>query len=220
MNVSQLHRGMPNYPDRLIVQLGDQAPSILWVSGNQEILHRLDDEKYFSLALVASVDSPVSIFQPTLDTVHSLCDGTTVFVGGFHSPLEKLCLQQLLRERQSVVICFARTLVRMKLPSTWQRSLEEGRLLLLSPFPHTHRRPTLETARVRNELVAALSAGVLIAFAATGSKTEQFCQSLLKRGKPVWAINCLDNGPLLSLGIPAYRSGAFGPMRQKPAVEG
>lgn len=218
MNVSQLHRGMPNYPDRLSILLGDQAPSTLWVSGDQEILHRLDDGKWFSIALMASVDSPGSMLQPTLETIHSLCDATRVFIGGFHSPLEKLSLQRLIREQQSVVICMARTLVGMRLPAPWQRPLAEGRLVLVSPFSQAYRRPTLETARVRNELVVTLSAAVLIAFAAKGSKTEQYCQSLLRRGKPMWAIDSIDNASLLSLGIPVYRPGVFEGMRQRAAA--
>ena len=53
----------------------------------------------------------------------------------------------------------------MRIPSDWRGSLKDGRLLVLSLFPSTQRRPTAELAAQRNDLVADLAHQVFIAHA-------------------------------------------------------
>ena len=83
------------------------------------------------------------------------------FIGGFHTPMEKECLAILLRGKQPVIICPARSLERMRLPSGWLPGLSEGRLLLLSPFEQKHKRLNAKLAAFRNEFVAACSPALL-----------------------------------------------------------
>ncbi|MDG5996712.1 MAG: hypothetical protein E3K33_07075 [Candidatus Brocadia sp.] len=63
-------------------------------------------------------------------------------VGGFHSPVERECLTVLLRGSQPVIICPARSIEGMRIPGTWRRPIDEGRLLILSPFDQKYRRIT------------------------------------------------------------------------------
>jgi predicted Rossmann fold nucleotide-binding protein DprA/Smf involved in DNA uptake len=102
-----------------------------------------------------------------------LRDAGVAVIGGFHSPMEKECLNLLLRGKQPIVICPARGLQRMRIPPAWKTPLESGRLLILSPFGEEHRRVTADLAAQRNQFVAALADKVFIAHAATGSKTAE-----------------------------------------------
>ena len=96
-------------------------------------------------------------------------------VSGFHSPIEKECLRILLEGKQSIIICLARALARIRLPKEWQGAIEGGHLLLLSRFEKS-RRADKETARRRNELVAALSDEVVIIHAEPGGSVERISQ--------------------------------------------
>ena len=134
------------------------------------------------------------------DLAASWQDSDVTVVGGFHSPTEKECLRRLLRGPQPVIICPARGLQRLRIPAEWQGPLDEGRLLLLSPFEEKQRRATVENALRRNQLVAALADEILVVHAAPKSKTEQFCRELLKWKKPLWTLASPANNNLITLG--------------------
>ena len=63
----------------------------------------------------------------------------------------------------------------MRIPKGWKKPLAAGRLLLLSLFDDTIRRPTAAIAAQRNAYVAALADRLLIAHAERGGKTETLC---------------------------------------------
>ena len=85
-------------------------------------------------------------------------------------------------------------------PRDWRPALDEGRLLVLSPFPATARRPTAELAAQRNDLVADLAQRVFIAHAAPGSKTEAFASKLAESGKPLLTLDSPANTNLVEMG--------------------
>src|SRR5439155_22961708 len=103
-------------------------------------------------------------------------------------PMERECLDLLLRGSQPVVVCPARSIERMRLPAAWTNPVRQRRLLVLSPFPARHRRPTVPLAEKRNRLVAEIAHQVFVAHAALQSKTDLFCRQLLGEGKPVWTF--------------------------------
>ena len=130
----------------------------------------------------------------------TLRDAGVTVIGGFHSPMEKECLSLLLRGAQPVIICPARSIERMRIPSAWKTPLAEGRLLLLSPFAEKLRRVTADLAQKRNELVAALADAVFVAHAAPGSKTEHFCHDVLSWSKPLLTLESDENAGLIARG--------------------
>lgn len=107
------------------------------------------------LGLLCSIRCPGDLILKTYDFIRLLRDKGVVVAGGFHSPMEKECLELLLRGTQPVVICPARSIVGMRLPKDWRTAMEAGRLLVLSPFERDVRRVTQKTARRRNQFVAA-----------------------------------------------------------------
>ena len=82
-------------------------------------------------------------------------DAGVPVMGGFQTPLEGECLRLLLRGEQPVVVCPARGIDKMRVPRDWSPALDGGRLLVLSPFPATVRRPTKELATQRKVLLGA-----------------------------------------------------------------
>lgn len=115
-----------------------------WSIGNQ---HLLDTNL---LGVFCSIRCPGNIILNTYDCIRILRDAGVAIVSGFHSPIEKDCLDILLKGTQPIVICPARGIVRMRIPSAWRKPIDQGRLLILSPFDEKlkdppYRRPNSAT---------------------------------------------------------------------------
>jgi hypothetical protein len=85
------------------------APMQVSAIGNTDILH----EK--KLAFFCSVRCPGSIIIQTYDCMKALRDAGVTVIGGFHSPMERECLNILLRGTQPAIICPARSLENMRI---------------------------------------------------------------------------------------------------------
>jgi predicted Rossmann fold nucleotide-binding protein DprA/Smf involved in DNA uptake len=133
----------PAYPVRLQERLGRQAPTKLIALGNVALLSQR------KTALFCSVRCPGDALLGAYDTARKLREEGVTVISGFHSPVEKECLRTLLRGKQPIIICAARAIDKIRLPSDWRSALEADRLLILSPFPKRPRRPTVESARQR-----------------------------------------------------------------------
>lgn len=114
------------------------------------------------VGLVCSVQCPGSIVIKTFDAIRELRDAAIAVAGGFHSPMERECLDFLLRGKQPVIICPAKGLSRPRLPAARREAIDAGRLLLVTPFDESVRRTTKAQAQTRNQFVAALATAVLI----------------------------------------------------------
>ena len=139
----------------------------------------------------------------TYDLARTMREAGVPVIGGFQTPMEKECLRLLLRGSQPVVVCPARSIDNMRVPRNWRAALDEDRLLVLSPFPSTRRRPTVQLAAQRNSFVANLAVQVFIAHAAPGSKTEDFARKLAASGKLLLTLDSPSNGNLAKMGAKA-----------------
>ena len=151
-------------------------------------------------ALFCSQRCPGDLILKTYDLARAMRDEGVPAIGGFQTPMEKECLRLLLRGSQPIVVCPARGIDNMRVPRHWRAALDENRLLILSPFPSTRRRPTAELAAQRNDLVADLAAQVFIAHAAPGSKTEAFARKLATLGKPLLTLDSPANVSMVEMG--------------------
>ena len=165
------------------------------VKGNLQVLDRP------LVGFFCSVRCPGDVILKTYDLARALRETDVTIVGGFQSPMEKECLDLLVCGSASVVVCPARGLGRMRIPKNWKQPLAEGRLLILSFFDDSIRRPTATIAAKRNAHVASLADRLLITHAGKGSKTEQLCKDAITEGKPVFAIDSPDNAHLVKIGI-------------------
>ena len=128
-------------------------------------------------------------------------DAGVPVIGGFHSPMEKECLELLLRGTRAVVICPARGIERLRPPAAWRTPLAEARLLVLSPFPAHHQRPTTALAEQRNRFVATLAGEISVAHAGAGSRTERLCAEIMAHGKRMYTLNLPENAHLVQGGV-------------------
>jgi len=151
-------------------------------------------------ALFCSQRCPGDLILKTYDLARAMRDAGVPVIGGFQTPMERECLRLLLRGAQPVVVCPARGIENMRVPRDWRPALDDGRLLVLSPFPATVRRPTADLAAQRNDLVASLASRVFIAHAAPGSKTEAFARKLAASRKPLLTLDSPANGNLMEVG--------------------
>jgi len=162
--------------------------------GNLDLLDRR------LIGFFCSVRCPGDAILKTYDLARALRSVDVTLIGGFQSPIEKDFLDLVLRGPSSVMVCPARGLDTMRIPKGWKNPLAEGRLLLLSFFDDTIRRPTADLAAKRNAHVATLAHRLLVAHAEKGGKTEKLCHDALAQGKPVFAVDSPDNAHLLQLG--------------------
>ena len=159
----------PRWPRQLNERLTTAAPAQLWINGNLEIFDK------HKIGLFCSGRCPEDAIVNAHRAARKFSQEEATVVSGFHSPTEKECLRIFLEGKQPIIICLARSLAKIRLPSEWQTALNCGRLLLLSRFEKS-RRADKETARRRNELVAALSDEVLIVHAESGGAVERISE--------------------------------------------
>ncbi|MFZ0451215.1 MAG: DNA-processing protein DprA [Desulfatiglandaceae bacterium] len=163
--VEVIDRNSPFYPIQLAKRLGEDAPARLWSIGRLELI------SVSKTALFCSKTCPGDAILKTMDQAQKWRDQGRCIISGFHSPIEKECLQILLRGGQPIVICPARSLERMRIPTEWLKGIEAGRILLLSPFEPPQRRLTAALSEQRNKIVAAMADEAYFAHTTPGGKT-------------------------------------------------
>lgn len=151
-------------------------------------------------ALFCSLRPPADLVLPALDLARTFRRAEIPVIGGFHSPLERDCLELLLRGRQPVAICPARSIDRMRVPAKWRRPLAERRLLVVAAAHGWVDRPTARSADLRNRLVADLAERVMVIHATAGGRLYSLAREVVSRGKPLLCLDHPANGDLLLLG--------------------
>jgi len=200
MEILYLNQDNSDYPHGLLQCPNLNVPASIAVLGNLEIL------KNRMLALFCSVKCPGSLILKAYDLIQELRQTDVTMIGGFHSPMERESLNILLRGSNPIVICPARSIEKMRIRSEYKKLLNEGRLLIVSPFINKIRRPTAETSFYRNQFVVALANQVLVAYAEPSSKTEQTCVFALECKKSLYTLDDAANSNLVKLGAKSVSS--------------
>jgi predicted Rossmann fold nucleotide-binding protein DprA/Smf involved in DNA uptake len=195
LNVIIIESTNPYFP--AVLQNGGLIPHCprIVAIGNLQIL------KTRLFGLFCSAKCPGNVIVQTYDLSRALRDAGIPVIGGFHSPMEKECLELLLRGTQPVVLCPARDIERMRLSVAWRTPLAEGRLLILSPFASPHRRPTAALSEHRNRFVATLADEIFVAHASAGSRTERLCAEIMAEGKQTYTLDLPENAHLVQRGV-------------------
>ncbi len=197
-HVIHIHKGQPGYPASLKKYPFGNVPESLTAIGNIDILQNR------SLAIFSSKKCPGSLIIKTYDFMKALRGSDITVISGFHSPMERECLNILLRGKQSVIICPARSIEGMRIKSEYKNPLEEGRLLFLSPFNEKQNRISSERADKRNQFVAAISDELFVPYAEPDSKTEALCKKWIEQGKTIKTFDSEYTKNLFSLGAKAF----------------
>ena len=205
MQITHYQPGAPGIPPALRRCAAPSPDTPISLIGDPALLDRKP------IALFCSVQCPGDLILKSYDLARALRAAPVTLIGGFQTPIEKEFLELLLRQpatqtghpappSPSVIICPARGLTKMRIPRPWRDPLAAGRLLLLSTFADSIRRPTAATAARRNACVAALAHRILILHAAPGGKTAALCQQALAAVKPVYTLPSPHNAHLIALG--------------------
>lgn len=121
-------------------------------------------------------------------------------IGGFHTPVEMEVLKIMLRGAAPVCMVLARGLPKRVAPE-FRKPVDEGRLLIVSPFTADVARPTQALAAERNLFVARMASSIFVAYAAPGSKTEALSRDVVKLGKPCLTFDGRHTANLARLGF-------------------
>jgi predicted Rossmann fold nucleotide-binding protein DprA/Smf involved in DNA uptake len=175
--------------------LGGHAPHTVTAIGNADILHNK------ALAVFCSNKCPGNIILKTYDLMRQIRDNGITVISGFHSAIERECLDILLNGRQPIIICPARSIEGMRIKAEYKKPLEDGRLVVLSPFTEKEKRISSGRALIRNQFVTAMADAILIPYAAPKSKTECFCREIFNWKKLVYTFDTPVNNHLIDMGV-------------------
>lgn len=144
--------------------------------GNLELL------KLPKTAFLCSRKVPASVVLKCYDWAIEEREAGICVISGFHSQLEKDVFHYLLKGKQPIIIALARG-IKKNLEPELIKPLEEGRLLIITPFDRSVKRMSTDLAEVRNRLMIDLSDRVVIGFASTGGNLEKLIREM--EGKQV-----------------------------------
>lgn len=166
------------------------------------------------LAIICSQKCPGDVILKAYDLARLVRGPGRAIVSGFHSPIEKDCLPILLRGGAPIIIVQAHRLSTTRLPLEWQKAINAGRLLLISPFTNKQKRVTAKLAGERNHFVVTLAEEVLIAYANPGGRTERLAAELFRSGKRVYTFESPANKKLIEWGAVPVEPTHFSPIRE------
>lgn len=169
-------------PPQLLDRLGADAPA-----GFQRVGAMLPRATALT-AFLCSQETPGATILKALGQAAEWRDAEHCVVSGFHSPLERQCLDLLLRGRQQVVVVLARGLGTVRLPSNQRQALDAGRLTIVSPFGAAEARTTAALAMQRNRVVAALADHVVFGFVRPGGSLAALRAEVEVWGTPITVL--------------------------------
>ena len=140
--------------------------------GNKDLL------KQSKTAFLCSRSIPASAVLKCYDWAIAQREAGNCIISGFHSQLEKDVFHYLLKGNQPIIIALARGL-KEKVEPELIKPLEQGRILIVTPFEKSVKRVTEQTAEIRNKMMIELADSITIGYASEGGKLE----SILKTKK-------------------------------------
>lgn len=134
--------------------------------GNKELL------QLNKTAFLCSRKMPASVVLKCYDWAIEQREKGNCIISGFHSQLEKDVLHYLLKGKQPIIIALARGL-KEKLEPEFQKPLEQGRLLIITPFDKKVKRVTEQTAATRNKMMIELADNITVGYTSVGGQLEK-----------------------------------------------
>ena len=142
--------------------------------GNLELL------KLTKVAFLCSRKIPAGAVLKCYDWAIAQREAGNCVVSGFHSQLEKDVLHYLLKGQQPIIVALARGL-KIKLDSELQKPLDDGRLLIVTPFTNQVTRVTTSTAYKRNEFMIDLADKITVGYSSRGGQVETALSNVSKQ---------------------------------------
>lgn len=124
---------------------------------------------------------PASVILKCYDWAVEQREAGNCIISGFHSQLERDVFHYLVKGTQPIIIAMARGLTG-KPPEMLKAPIDQGRILLISPFKKEIVKVTVETAAIRNRFMIDLAENITIGYA---NETGQLKRILKEVNKPV-----------------------------------
>ena len=138
----------------------------------KESLGNTDLLKLSKTAFLCSRKVPASVVLKCYDWAVEQRESGVCVISGFHSQIEKDVLHYLLKGKQPIILALARGL-KEKVEPEFEKHLEQGRLLIISPFDKRTKRVTELTAETRNKLMINLADNITVGYASEGGQLEK-----------------------------------------------
>lgn len=152
-------------------------PHVIDSQGNNQLLD------LHKTAFLCSREVPATIVLKCYDWAIAQREAGTCVISAFHSTLEKDVLAYLLKGSQPVIVALARGM-KGRIEPDFKKPLEQGRLLIVTPFEHKHKRVTTQLALIRNAFMAELADEIVVGYAKPGGNIDRLIQQL-GHSKPV-----------------------------------
>lgn len=130
-------------------------------------------------AFLCSRKIPASVVLKCYDWALEQRKSGVCVISGFHNQIEKDLLPYLLKGKQPIILALARGL-NEKVESEFEKPIEQGRLLIITPFDKTVKRVTEQTAETRNKLMLDLADNIIVGYASKGGQLEKLIQEIEK----------------------------------------
>ncbi|MDD3437779.1 MAG: hypothetical protein PHC64_11570 [Candidatus Gastranaerophilales bacterium] len=130
-------------------------------------------------AFLCSRQVPASAVLKCYDWAKEKRKQGTCVISGFHSQLEKDVLHFLIKGMQPVIMVMARSLTK-KVQDDFLKPIEDGRLLIISPFDETVLRATENTCQIRNHYMLDIADNITIGYARTGGLLSELVKGTEK----------------------------------------
>lgn len=141
--------------------------------GNTELL------KLPKTAFLCSRKIPASVVLKCYDWAIEQREIGNCIISGFHSQIEKDVFHYLLKGKQPIIIVLARGL-KERLEPELKKLLDEGRLLIITPFDKSTKRVTERTAEIRNKMMIEFADCITVGYASTGGQLEKLLRATNK----------------------------------------
>jgi hypothetical protein len=92
-------------------------------------------------------------------------------ISGFHSQMEKDVLHYLLKGTQPIILALARGL-KIRLEPELKPALDQGRLLIITPFDNSVKWVTAENATIRNRMMIELADEIVVGHSSPGGQLD------------------------------------------------
>lgn len=126
----------------------------------------------YKTAFLCSRKVPASVVLKCYDWAIEQREQGNCVVSGFQSKIEKDVLHYLLKGNQPIILALARGL-KQRIEPEIKEVLEQGRLLIITPFDKEVKRVTEKTAHVRNQLMIDLADQITVGFISKGGMLEK-----------------------------------------------
>jgi predicted Rossmann fold nucleotide-binding protein DprA/Smf involved in DNA uptake len=130
-------------------------------------------------AFLCSRKIPASVVLKCYDWAIEQREIGNCIISGFHSQIEKDVFHYLLKGSQPIIIALARGL-KENIEPELIKPLQEGRILIISPFDKTVKRVTEQTAEIRNKMMIELADNIIVGYTSEGGKLESILKTTEK----------------------------------------